>query len=400
MILVVNAGSSSLKFTLYNYAQQAEHPFSLVAKGLYERIGSGGHFNFKDQKNQEQKSFPLDLADHYVAASHLLNYLKTKNFIENFSDLAGIGHRVVNMGSDLRDSVLIDKKVMEQFQANMHLAPLHNPPAVTTIKAFQKVTTAPNIAVFDTGFHKTIPNVNYLYPVPYEWYSKYHVRKYGMHGISYRFICQKLAKILNVASEDVNAIVCHIGNGASVCAIKKGMSYATSMGLTPLEGLMMGTRSGNVDPALGDFMHQVANISQAEYCTILNKQSGLLGVSGVSNDMRDLLKAQADNPRVKIALEMFINRIVNYISMYQNEYNTPPAAVVLTAGIGENSAYVAQAISARLKTLPLQVDSQLNEQNYQEWIRINDETLSTGYYKMRTNEEIMICQDVAQLIKG
>ncbi|WFG96054.1 acetate kinase [Spiroplasma citri] len=396
MILVINAGSSSIKFQLYKV--NSAKNYEVICKGLAERINIDGIFTlkFNGQKFQTKEDFP----DHKSAAKVLIAKLKEHHIIQDFSDIQGIGHRIVHGGEKFTQSIVINDEVFAEIKRMVTLAPLHNPPSIAAIEAFRKIVDVPNVAVFDTSFHTTISEENYLYSVPYEWYSNYQVRRYGFHGISYRYITKRLAEVLQKSATELNAIICHLGNGASICAVKNGKSFNTSMGLTPLEGLIMGTRSGDIDPSIHQFIANQIGTTLDEITNTLNKESGLLGISGVSSDLRDVFKSSKDNQRSKLALLMSAKRIAKYIVSYANDLKTKPDAIVFTAGIGENSDEMRQLVVNEVTLLNLELSPSANQSSYDTENLISTSKSDVLIYAMRTNEEVMICEDTYHLINS
>lgn len=393
MILVINAGSSSMKFQLYKVTN---NNYQVICKGLAERINIDGIFTIKFNGQEFQTN--EDLSDHSATAKVLIAKLKEHKIIQDFSDIQGIGHRIVHGGEKFTQSTVITDEVFNEIKRMVTLAPLHNPPSIAAIEAFRNIVSVPNVAVFDTSFHTTIPEENYLYSVPYEWYTEHQVRRYGFHGISYRYITKRLGEVLQKPTADLNAIICHLGNGASVCAVKNGKSFNTSMGLTPLEGLIMGTRSGDIDPSIHQFIANQTGATLDDITNTLNKKSGLLGISGVSSDLRDVFKSSKDNSRSQLALTMSAKRIAKYIVAYANDLETKIDAVVFTAGIGENSSEMRQLVINEVKILNLELSVQANQSSYENEILISTPHASYPVYAMRTNEEVMICEDTYHLI--
>ena len=390
--IAVNAGSSTVKFKLFDMPSE-----EVVAEGLIERIGlEMGHAKIKygdGQVHDEQTPFK----EHGVAVEYLLKQLTALKIVESFDEITAVGHRIVAGGEYFKDSAVIDDKVMEEIDALADYAPLHNPAELLGIKAFKKVL--PNafaVAVFDTSFHASMPKMNALYSLPYDWYEKYGARKYGAHGTSHRYVAQRAAKLLGKPLEDLNLITCHIGAGASITAIKGGKSYDTSMGFSPLAGITMATRSGDVDPSLVNFMEHKLNISSDEMVDILNHKSGLLGISGVSSDMRDVqAAAQKGNDQAQLALDIFENRVVRYIGSYMAELGHTDA-IVFTAGVGENDVEFRQAIADQLKNFGLGVDPEKNNvRGVERDISSADATVKV--LLIPTNEELMIVHDIERL---
>ncbi|AHF61319.1 hypothetical protein P344_05570 [Spiroplasma mirum ATCC 29335] len=393
MILVINAGSSSMKFQLYKV--NGENNYEVICKGLAERIYLDGVFKIKF--NGQEFETKEDLKDHEATAKVLINKLEEHGIIKDFSDITGIGHRIVHGGEKFTQSTVITDEVFAEIKKMVILAPLHNPPAISAIEAFQKITSVPNVAVFDTSFHATMPVENYLYSGPYKWYTDHQVRRYGFHGISYRYITKRLGTILNKPIDKVKAIVCHLGNGASICAVKNGQSYNTSMGITPLEGLIMGTRSGDIDPSIPNYIASQTGEDIVAITNTLNKKSGLLGISGVSSDLRDVVGSAESNPRSKLALKMSAKRIAKYIVAYLNELGGNADAIVFTAGIGENSAIMRSLVANEVKLINFDLVKEHNEQGYDSENLISGANATVPVYAIRTNEEIIICEDTYHL---
>lgn len=315
MILVINTGSSSIKFQLFQ--QNAKQEFESICKGLAERIFVDGviTIEYKDEKCRYEKP----LTNYVETINYIFSYLKELKVITNIEEIKGIGHRVVHGADQFNQSMLASKEVINQLE-QINLAPLHNPAAIAVLKIMDEMLNVKNVLVFDTSFHNTIMAEKFLYPVAYQWYEQFKVRRYGFHVISYRFIGQKLASILNKPANQVNAVVCHLGNGASVCAIKNGLSFNTSMGLTPLEGLMMGTRCSDIDPSIAEYVASQTGETISQITNVLNKQSGLLAISNISSDIRDIIKAMNEkDQRASLAIKMFVQRIAKYIVDYANQ---------------------------------------------------------------------------------
>lgn len=392
-ILSVNAGSSSLKFQLLEMPAQ-----TVITKGLVERIGfNDGVFNIKFEDQKIEKVLPIK--DHSVAVHLLLEALLDLKIVANYDEISGVGHRVVHGGEKFDRSVIITDEVLAEIDALSELAPLHNPAHVLGIKAFMKeLPHAVPVAVFDTAFHQTMNKDAYLYPVKYEWYQKYGVRKYGFHGTSHQYVAKRCATLMGKPLEETKLITIHLGNGASLTAVKGGHSVDTSMGFTPLAGLMMGTRSGDVDPAVLPFVMAKENLTVEQAVNALNKESGLYGVSGESSDMRDILKlvAQKDE-RAMIAFDLYVKRICDYIGAYYIYLNGVDA-LVFTAGIGENSTLVRKAIVDRLGVLGIKLDDEANKAMGEEQL-ISTADSKIKAYAIPTNEELMIAEDTYAFVK-
>jgi acetate kinase len=390
-IIAINAGSSSLKFQLFEMPSE-----EVITKGLIERIGmADGVFNItvNDEKIKEVRDIP----NHEDAVMLLLEKLTTLGIIETLDEIEGIGHRVVHGGEKFNDSVLITEQVMTIIEDLSELAPLHNPANITGIRAFQHVLpNVPAVAVFDTAFHQTMPESSYLYSLPYEYYEKYGIRKYGFHGTSHKYVSERAAELLGRPAEYLRLISCHLGNGASIAAIEGGKSIDTSMGFTPLAGVTMGTRSGNIDPALIPFIMEKTNKTADEVLNVLNKKSGMLGVSGFSSDLRDIeVEAKKGNDRAELALEVFANRIHKYIGSYASHMNGVDA-IIFTAGIGENSESIRARILKGLEFMGVYWDPSLNTVAGKEAF-INYPHSPVKVIVIPTNEEVMIARDTLRL---
>ena len=390
-ILSVNAGSSSLKFQMYEMPAE-----EVLISGVFERIGTEGSL-YTIKLNGEKIEKKVELKDHKRAFELLVEELINNKIVDSLDDIAGIGHRIVQGGSYFDKSVVASEEVIEKINELSTLAPLHNPAAITGIRAAQAVVpNALQTVVFDTAFHQTIPEENYLYALPYEWASKYQIRRYGAHGTSHKYISQKMNEILD--REDTKLITCHIGNGASISAVLNGKCINTSMGLTPNAGLIMGTRCGDIDATIIPYMMQQLNLSPKEIDTVMNKESGLLGISGVSSDSRDIEAGiKEGNKRCLLAEKMFVRRIVDYIAKYYVELGGCDA-IVFTAGIGENSISVRKDVMEALEVLGVKLDDEKNN------IRGKVQKISTSdsaikVYVIPTDEELMIARDTFELMK-
>lgn len=393
-IIAVNCGSSSLKFQLYEMPSE-----KILTNGIMERIGFDDAI-FKINLGEEQIKKTLPIANHDVAVKLLLDSLKEYGIVESIDEIDAAGHRIVQGGSAFKDSALVDDEVVKKVEEYGELAPLHNPVALKGYQAFK--TACPNmkhVFVFDTAFHQTMPATSYMYPVPYEWYEDYAVRKYGAHGTSHKYVSQRCYEMMGMNPEDGNVITLHLGSGASIAAIKNGKCFNTSMGFTPLAGIMMGTRSGDIDPAIMPYMMRKLNCSAEEIENILNKKSGLLGVSCYSSDGRDINDAiAAGNEKAKLALDLFIERIVEVVGSYYVQMGSVDA-IVFTAGIGENDPELRETIMNRLQsTLGTVCDVERNK------VRGDERLISTAdskckAYLIPTNEEVMIARDAYRLVK-
>lgn len=392
-IIAINAGSSSLKFQLFDMPSE-----TVLTKGLVERIGIGDSV-FTISVNGENQTEVSDITDHAVAVKILLSKLTDLGIIQSLDEIQGIGHRVVHGGEIFNDSAIITEETLKQIEDLSELAPLHNPANLVGIKAFQEVLPkVPAVAVFDTAFHQTMPEQSFLYSLPYEYYEKFGIRKYGFHGTSHKYVSERAAEILGRPIEHLRLISCHLGNGASIAAIEGGKSIDTSMGFTPLAGVAMGTRSGNIDPALIPFIMDKTGKSADEVLDILNKKSGILGLSGISSDLRDNIQAEKEgNERAKMALEVFASRIHKYIGSYAARMSGVDA-IIFTAGIGENSIEIRERVLRGLEFMGIYWDPTLNNVRGQETF-ISYPHSPVKVLIIPTNEEVMIARDVVRLAK-
>lgn len=390
-IIAINAGSSSLKFQLFEMPSE-----EVITKGLIERIGlPDSIFTITVDGRKVQET--TDIPDHEVAVKMLLDKLTTLGIIKSLDEIDGIGHRVVHGGEAFNESVLINDDVLAKIEELSELAPLHNPANATGIKAFRQVLpNVPAIAVFDTAFHQTMPKSSFLYSLPKEYYEKYGIRKYGFHGTSHKYVSQRAAEMLGRPIEHLRLISCHLGNGASITAIQGGKSIDTSMGFTPLAGVTMGTRSGNIDPALIPFIMEKTGKTADEVLEVLNKKSGMLAVSGFSSDLRDIeIQAKQGNDRAQLALDVFSNRIHKYIGSYAARmYGVD--AIIFTAGIGENSDVIRENVLKGLEFMGVYWDPALNKVRGEEAF-INYPHSPVKVMVIPTNEEVMIARDVVSI---
>lgn len=390
--IAINAGSSSLKWQLYQMPEE-----SVIAKGIVERIGlNDSIFTIKYGDGQKFEEIQT-ISDHEVAVQKLLEELLNLNIIGSFEEITGVGHRVVAGGESFKQSVVITDEVLAEIENLAELAPLHNPANASGIRAFKKVL--PNIvsvAVFDTAFHATMPPVNYLYSLPKKYYEEFKARKYGAHGTSHYFVSQKAAEFLGKPVDETKLITAHIGNGASITAVRHGRSIDTSMGFTPLAGVTMGTRSGDIDPSILPFLMEKLGLTDInDMIDILNRQSGLLGISGISSDMRDIIDARkAGNPDAELAFEIFVSRIQKYIGQYFAVLNGADA-IVFTAGIGENSTWVRSAVIEGLSWFGVKIDESKNVFGAEGEISTPDSKIKV--LVIPTDEELVIARDVEKL---
>ncbi|MGG0718591.1 acetate kinase [Robertmurraya massiliosenegalensis] len=387
-IMAINAGSSSLKFQLIEMPAE-----QVITKGIVERIGLN-ESTFSILVDGQMKKEILEISNHEIAVKILLEQLIHYQIIRSFSEIDGVGHRVAHGGEVFTESTLVTCEELSKLEPLTELAPLHNPANILGIKAFQQVMgEVPSVMVFDTAFHQTMPESTYLYALPYEYYEKYGIRKYGFHGTSHKFVSERAAEILGRPIKSLRLISCHLGNGASIAAIENGKSIDTSMGFTPLEGVVMGTRSGTIDPAIIPFIMMKTGKSVDEVLSILNKESGLLGLSGFSSDLRDIeARAEQGDHRAELALDIFASRIHQYIGSYAARMNGVDA-VIFTAGIGENSPTIRAKVLKGLEFMGIYWDPDLN--------KIKEEEMYISYphslvkvLKIPTNEELMIARDV------
>jgi len=390
-VLSINAGSSSLKFTLFEMPEEKE-----LISGVFERIGLNESFYSIEINGIKEKKEEV-IKNHKEAFEILIKELLNNKIIENLNEVEGIGHRVAQGGAYFDKTVLASKENIEICEKLSHLAPLHNPPQIAALKSAQEVfKNAAHTLVFDTAFHQTIEIENFLYAVPYEWYTKYNVRRYGFHGTSHKYINLKANKLLN--KEDTKIISCHIGNGASISAIKNNKCINTSMGFTPNAGLMMGTRCGDIDATIVTYMMRETGISAEMVDDILNKESGLLGVSGVSSDSRDIEDGiKNGDKRCILAQNIYVSKIVDYIAKYYVQLGGCDA-IVFTAGVGENSPDVRKAVCEKLNVLGIKIDLDKNNVRGKETLISKDDS-KVKVYIIPTNEELMIAKDTFDLVK-
>lgn len=391
-VLVINCGSSSLKYQLFDMTDE-----SVLCKGLVERIGIEGS-KLTHKVNGEKLVVEEPMKDHTEAINHVFDALLDEKYgvIKSLDEVSAIGHRVLHGGDKLTESCIIDDKVKDKIREFIKFGPLHNPANLMGIEACEKLAPGKkNIAVFDTAFHQTMPGKTFMYAIPYEYYEDYRLRKFGFHGTSHRYITLRTQQLLD--KEDINIITVHLGNGSSIAAVKDGKCYDTSMGLTPLEGLLMGTRSGDLDPTVMTFLMNEKGYSADEMNQILNKKSGVLGVSGISSDFRDLEEeAKKGNDRAQLALDMFIERVKRYIGGYMAELGHVDA-ICFAGGIGENSSSMRKDILDTFEELGVKLD--LEKNNTREEALISADDSKVKVYVVPTNEELMIARDTLDLAK-
>lgn len=394
-VLVINCGSSSLKYQVLDMTNE-----SLLCKGLVERIGMDGSVITHEKIGMDKKKTEVPMNDHKDAIEQVLKAVQDPEtgVVKSMDEIGAVGHRVVHAGEKFASSVRITDEVIKALEECVELAPLHNPPNLLGIAACQELMpSTPMVGVFDTAFHQTMPPESYIYAIPYEYYEKHGIRRYGFHGTSHKYVSLRAAEILGKKPEDLKIVVCHLGNGSSISAVDGGKCVDTSMGLTPLEGLVMGTRSGDIDPTCIEFIAHKENLSLEQVMDIINKKSGVLGISGVSSDFRDLDEAaKAGNKRADLALRVFSHSVVKYIGSFIAVMNGVDA-IVFTAGIGENDDIIRSRIIEHFDYLDTTLDQKANKMHGEERI------ISTPDSKVKvicipTNEELAICRDTVEIV--
>lgn len=396
-ILVINSGSSSLKYQLIDISENR-----LLAKGLCDRIGLSGSYIRNSIEGKPPAILKRNISTHKLAVQTVLDILidPDTGVINTAEEIAAVGHRVVHGGEKIHNPVIIDERVKQTIRDCFELAPLHNPANLVGIEACEHLMQGkPMVAVFDTAFHQTIPQYAYLYALPYEMYEKYGIRKYGFHGTSHKYVAGRAAEILGRPLEKLKLVTCHLGNGASICAVKYGKSVDTSMGFTPLAGLAMGTRSGTIDPAVMSYLMKKENMSIDETNEYLNKKSGILGISGISSDFRDVMnEAKRGNRRANLAIKIFCYRVKNFIAEYIGVMNGVDA-VIFTAGIGENNASIRRLVISRMQYLGIVIDPSKNKVHGKERDISSDEA-TVRTLVIPTNEELAIAKEAYSLLQG
>lgn len=394
-ILVINCGSSSLKYQLFNMENE-----EVMAKGLVERIGLPGSV-LTHRPGEKKQVIEAEIPNHEKAIELVLKAIVDPEYgvLSSMEEISAVGHRVVHAGEDFSGSVLLTDEVMKAIKKNIELAPLHNPPNIMGIEACQNLMPGvPQVTVFDTAFHQTMPPKVFLYGIPYELYQKYKIRKYGFHGTSHKYVAQRAAAMLGKPAEQCKVITCHLGNGSSIAAIDGGKCVDTTMGFTPLEGLMMGTRCGDIDPTVITFLMEKEGWTTEQVNNFVNKKCGVLGLSGVSSDFRDLeTAADEGNERAQLALDRFAYGVKKYIGAYAAVLNGVDA-IVFTAGLGENSASMRESICDGLGYLGVKIDSAKNKIRGQE-IDISTADAKTKVLVIPTNEELMIARDTYEIVQ-
>ena len=394
-ILVLNSGSSSLKYQLIDMTNE-----EVIAKGNFERIGQGNSF-LTHKVGEEKHLIECPVENHEAAIKVVLEQFTHPEYgvIKDLKEIDAVGHRLVHGGEKFASSVVITDDVIEKVKECIPLAPLHNPAGILGIEACKRLMPGvPMVGVFDTAFHQTMPKENYIYPIPYEYYEKYGIRRYGFHGTSHRFVSERAAELLGGQRDDLKIVTCHLGQGASLAAIKGGKSLDTSMGLTPLAGIPMGTRCGDIDPAIVKYLMENENLSIGEVDTILNKKSGAFGISGVSPDFRDIeIEAEKGNERASLALNNYNYLVAQYIAKYSVTLQGIDA-IVFTAGIGENAGTTRKGICDKLAFMGVKIDEEKNKTRGQE-IEISTPDSKIRVFVIPTNEELVIARDTMNLVK-
>ena len=398
-ILVLNSGSSSLKYQLIDMENE-----EVLAKGNFERIGFDGSF-VTHKIGDFKRIYNKDVKNHEEAISFVINLLLNdeNKVINSLSEISAVGHRTVHGGETFNKSVLITNKVIKAIEKCIPLAPLHNPAGLTGIKACKKVMPkTPMVAVFDTAFHQTIPQERYIYPIPYEYYKKYGIRKYGFHGTSHKYVSQRVAQLMNVPVKKLNIVVCHLGQGASICAVKNGKSVDTSMGFTPLAGIAMGTRCGDIDPSIVTFLMKAENLTPDEIDNILNKKSGIVGMSEISGDNRDLAASiknkDKNSEKAKMTLEAYTYIIAQYIAKYAVSLNGIDV-IAFAGGVGERGIKERKMICDKLKWMGVDIDSKINSKTVAVEKEISKPESKIKVWVVPTEEELMIARETAALVK-
>ncbi len=406
-VIVFNCGSSSMKFQIIDTDKEKieQNKDKQLAKGLIERIGSQSLITFQVEGKPTFKE-ALPLRDHRAALNYIIKWITSPETqipgIKGLEDIHAIGHRVVHGGEKFKESIRIDNEVIQGIEDCIDLAPLHNPANLKGIYAAREIfgPSIPQVAIFDTAFHSTMPETNYLYAIPYQIYRRYKIRKYGFHGTSHRYISFRYRVLANKTRENTNIITLHLGNGSSACAIKNGKSFATSMGFTPLEGLVMGTRCGDIDPTVIEYLALKEGATIDEVFNILNKRSGVLGISGLTNDMRDLIAEieEHQDRRAQLAIDMFCERVKKYIGAYIAAMNACDA-ICFSAGIGENSPLIREKICENLDILGIKIDKKLNNQAVGgKEMKISHKDSKIEIYVIPTNEELVFARDTVRVI--
>jgi acetate kinase len=396
-ILVLNCGSSSIKYKLLDMSNHEE-----LSSGAVEKIGMKGSFLKHTRRDGQKVLLKGEILEHQIGIEYILGILSSEKHgaISSFEEIDGVGHRVVHGGEKFNSSMLITDEVIQKITECIDIAPLHNPPNLAGIKAIAELLpSVPQVAVFDTAFHQTIPDYAYMYGIPYSLYTKYGIRRYGFHGTSHRYVSRRATDFLGLDYQNSRIITAHLGNGGSICAIKNGHSVDISMGFTPIEGLMMGTRSGDVDLGVVTFLMEKETIGSSSVSTLFNKHSGVLGVSGVSSDMRDILNAKNEgNDRARLAWEMYQYKVMKYISSYVGVLNGVDA-IVFTGGVGENRTEIREYVCKQLDYLGIKVDYDLNRDARAKEVLLSTPESMVKVCVIPTDEEFMIASDTIEILK-
>lgn len=396
-ILVINCGSSSIKYQLFDMQDE-----SVLATGLVEKIGTESSIIKHQVPEKEELVIASEILDHRVGMKKVLDLLMDPEdgVIKSAEEVAAVGHRVVHGGENFSSSVVIDNDVRRAIRETIDLAPLHNPPNLLGIDAAQaQLPHAVHVAVFDTAFHQTMPDYAYMYPLPYVLYRKYKIRRYGFHGTSHKYVSEQASKFLGRPLDELKIVSCHIGNGASITAVQNGKSVDTSMGMTPLEGLMMGTRSGDIDPAIVPFVITKEDLTLAEVNSMMNKHSGLLGISGISGDMREVTEAMENgNDYARLAIDMYVYKIKKTIGAYIAAMNGVDV-ILFTAGVGENAALIRERVCEGLTFFGVELDPALNAERSKKERRISTQRSKVDVLVIPTNEELMIARETQALVQ-
>ena len=396
-ILVINCGSSSIKYQLFDMKDE-----SVLATGLVEKIGTESSIIKHQVPEREELVITSEILDHRIGMKKVLDLLMDpeEGVIKSADEVAAVGHRVVHGGENFSSSVVIDSEVRRAIRETIDLAPLHNPPNLLGIDAAQaQLPHATHVAVFDTAFHQTMPDYAYMYPLPYVLYRKHKIRRYGFHGTSHKYVSEQAAKFLGQPLDKLKIVSCHIGNGASITAVQNGKSVDTSMGMTPLEGLMMGTRSGDIDPAIVPFVITKEDLTLGEVTSMMNKHSGLLGISGISGDMREVTEAMEDgNDYARLAIEMYVYKIKKTIGAYIAAMNGVDA-ILFTAGVGENASLIREKVCEGLTFFGVELDPALNAERSKNERRISTDQSKVDVLVIPTNEELMIARETEALVQ-
>ncbi len=396
-VFVLNCGSSSLKYQVLDMTNEI-----LICKGLIERIGTEKSILTHSKIGGDKFILEVPMKDHKDALGHVMDAIlhEEHGVIKDLNRIAAVGHRVAHGGEKFSKSVLINNEVLESIEELCELAPLHNPANLLGIRAcMELMPDTPQVVAFDTAFHQTMPPESFIYPIPYKYYQKYGVRRYGFHGTSHKFVAEEAAAMMGKKVEDCNIITCHLGNGASITAVKNGKSFDTSMGFTPLGGLAMGTRSGNIDPAILDFLCNKEGLTADEMNEILNKESGIIGMSGISSDMRDIKQAafEQGNEQADMTLRVFYHKIKSYIGAYMAEMNGVEA-IVFTAGIGENDPITRARVCANMDRMGIILDAERNTTTEKSLISKDESPIKV--FLIPTNEELMIARDTKEIVEN